>query len=310
MEQNNTIIQEKKTLNKRQKDAIFVACLVTLPLIHYAIFYVFANFNSILLAFQRYDDTFGYVWNGLGNFERLMREFVNLGYLGNCLGNSLLYYVIHTVVGTAGSLFFAYYIYKKRFGSKFFKIVLFLPSIIASMALVLSYKYFVDFALPELGKMVGVSIPHLASETTTQFGTVIVYGCMMGFGTSLLMYSGAMSNISDSVMEAAEIDGAGELRQFFRVALPLIYPTLTTFLINGVAGVLSSDMSLYAFYGSDAGTHLYTFGYYLLRLTRSAEGALAEYPYPAAIGLILTFITVPLTMFVRWALKKFGPSTI
>ena len=310
MEQNITVIQEKKTLNKRQKDAIFVACLVTLPLIHYAIFYVFANFNSILLAFQSYSDNGYYYFNNFANFERLFREFIQLGYLETALGNSLLYYVIHTVVGTAGSLFFAYYIYKKRFGSKFFKVVLFLPSIIASMALVLSYKYFVDFALPELGSMVGIHIPHLASEKTTQFGTVIVYGCMMGFGTSLLMYSGAMSNISDSVMEAAEIDGAGELRQFFRVALPLIYPTLTTFLINGVAGVLSSDMCLYAFYGNGAGTHLYTFGYYLLKLIRSAEGAMGEYPYPAAIGLILTFVTVPLTMLVRWALKKFGPSTV
>ena len=310
MEQNITVIQEKKTLNKRQKDAIFVACLVTLPLIHYAIFYVFVNFNSILLAFQSYSDNGYYYFNNFANFTNLFNEFVTNGLLGICLKNSLLYYVIHTIVGTAGSLFFAYYIYKKRFASKFFKIALFLPSIIASMALVLSYKYFVDKALPELGSMVGIYIPALASNTATKFVTVVVYGCMMGFGTSLLMYSGAMSNISDSVMEAAEIDGAGELRQFFRVALPLIYPTLTTFLINGVAGVLSSDMCLYAFYGSGADKHLQTFGYYLLVLTRDAEGAMSQYPYPAAIGLILTFVTVPLTMLVRWALKKFGPSTI
>ena len=48
MEQTNTVIKEKKTLNKRQKDMIFVACLVVIPLIHYLIFYVYVNFNSIL----------------------------------------------------------------------------------------------------------------------------------------------------------------------------------------------------------------------------------------------------------------------
>jgi ABC-type sugar transport system permease subunit len=308
MEQTNMVIQEKKTLKKRQKDMIFVACLVVLPLIQYSIFYVYVNINSIALAFQSYVDG-QYVWNNFANFERLMSEFVNSGILGYSLINSFTYYVIHTLVGTAGSLFFSYYIFKKRFASKFFKIALFLPSIIASMALVLSYKYFLDYALPGMLKSIGiVTNVKLASDIATKFGAVVVYGCMMGFGTSLLMYSGAMSNISDSVMEAAEIDGAGELRQFFNVALPLIYPTITTFLINGVATIFSSDMNLYAFYGGGAEKQVYTFGYYLLKLSREAN--MDGYPYPAAIGIILTVITVPLTLFVRWALQKFGPKTI
>ena len=51
------------------------------------------------------------------------------------------------------------------------------------------------------------------------------------------------------------------------------------------------------------------FGYILLKTTRAAKD-LAAYPYPAAIGLLLTAVTVPLTMLVRWALNKFGPKTI
>ena len=65
---NTTKANKKIPMKKRQKDMIFVASLVTLPLIHYLIFYVYVNFNSILLAFQRYDNGV-YVWNGLENFE-------------------------------------------------------------------------------------------------------------------------------------------------------------------------------------------------------------------------------------------------
>ncbi|MBQ9756745.1 MAG: sugar ABC transporter permease [Clostridia bacterium] len=312
MEQTNTVVQEKKTLKKRQKDAIFVACLVALPLIHYTIFYVYVNFNSVLLAFQRYDVVNGiYRFAGFDNFNDIIIKIVNTGLLLSSLKNSLLYYVIHTAVGTTACLLFSYYIFKKRFASKVFKTMLFLPSIISSIALSLMFKYFINDGISAfLQKSIGPDFPILMENPDTIFGVVIFYGVWMGFGTSLLMYSGAMSNISDSVMEAAQIDGAGEFNQFIRIVLPLIYPTITTFLINGVATIFAADMHLYAFYGGSAPDRVATFGYILIKETRSASGDLAGYPYPAAIGLLLTLVTVPLTMLVRWALNKFGPKTV
>ena len=133
MEQNITGIKQKKTLNKRQKDMIFVACLVILPLIHYLIFYVYVNFNSILLAFQKLDpETYKYTWCGLENFIGTGKTitvgdktYTDLGLFGEfrevykgtpmlllTIKNSLIYYLIHTGVGTTLTLFFSYYIFK------------------------------------------------------------------------------------------------------------------------------------------------------------------------------------------------------
>jgi ABC-type sugar transport system permease subunit len=308
MEQTNTQYVEKKSLKKRQKDMIFVACLVTLPLIHYLIFYVYVNFNSILLAFQRYDEGV-YVWNGLANFERLINEFMREGYMGTCIKNSLIYYAVHTAVGTTATLFFSYYIFKKRFASKVFKVILFLPSIIASISITLMFKYITNFAIPELVlELFGKKIDGLTSTTATLFGTAVFYGIWVGFGSGLLLYSGAMSNISDSVMEASQIDGAGELRQFFTIVVPLIFPTLSTFLINGVAVIFSSDMHLYAFFGGGADRSAWTFGYYLLRMTR--EATMSEYPFPATVGIFLTVFSVPITFLFRYMLNKLGPKTV
>ncbi len=302
-----TEAKEKKVLKKGQKDAIFVACLVTLPLIHYLIFYVYVNINSVALAFQTFDITTGkYFWNDFFNFKLLFTDFVQKGFLETSIKNSFIYFIIQTLVGTTACLLFSFYIFKKRFLSKLYKTMLFLPSIISAIALVLMYKYFADYAIPALFAKIDVKVPALASDWDTIFPTVVFYGIWMGFGTSLLMYSGAMSNISDSVMEAAKIDGAGEFRQFFHVAVPLIWPTLTTFLVNAVATIFSSDMHLYAFYGGGAEHHVYTFGYFLLKTTRDATD-LAGYPYPAAAGLILTAVSVPLTFLVRTLLNKFGP---
>lgn len=299
-------IQKKTGLKKKQKDAIFVACLVVLPLIQYAIFYIYVNINSIFLAFESYENGV-YYWNNFANFKRFFQEMIREDLLWLCLKNSLIYYVIHTAVGTAASLVFSFYIFKKRACSKLFKVMLFLPSIISAIALTLIYKNFVDYAVPSIFlELFGVTIKPLASAKATTFGTVVFYGVWMGFGTSILMYSGAMANVSDSVIEAAKIDGANEFRQFTSICVPLIYATLTTFLISGVAAIFSSDMNLYAFFGSGAERYTWTFGYYLLKLTRDA--GLPEYPYPATIGLLLTVISVPLTFLIRWALQKFGPT--
>ncbi len=305
---NTTKANKKMPMKKRQKDMIFVASLVTLPLIHYLIFYVYVNFNSILLAFQRYDNGV-YVWNGLENFERLINEFIREGYMMIAVKNSVIYYLINTAVGTTATLFFSYYIFKKRFASKLFKVILFLPSIIAAISIALMFKYITNFAIPQIvSEWFGVRIAGLTSTAKTIFPTIVFYSIWVGFGSGLLLYSGAMSNINDSVMEAALIDGAGELRQFFSIVLPLIYPTVSIFIVNGIAHLFSSDMHLYAFFGGSADRSAWTFGYYLLRLTREAN--MAEYPYPATVGIFLTAFSVPLTFFVRGMLRKYGPKTV
>lgn len=302
----NNTINTKKTLKKRTKDKIFVACLVTLPLIHYLLFYVYVNINSIFLAFQRYENG-SYVWRGFVNFK-LLWDVLGDGLLVTFVKNSLLYYVIHTGVGTTATLFFSYYIFKKRFASKLFKIILFLPSVISAISIALMYKYICDFAVPQIWMdLFGKKIPSLASDVNTILPTIIFFGIWVGFGSGLLLYSGAMSNINDAVIEAAQIDGAGELRQFFSVVLPMIYPTLSVFIINGIAIIFTSDMHLYAFYGTDIKTlDVSTVGYYLLRRTRSAE-YFADYNEPAAMGLALTAVSIPITFTMRWLLNKIGP---
>jgi len=98
-----------------------------------------------MLAFQKYDVVNArYVFAGFDNFNNIIINIVNTGMLLSSLKNSLLYYVIHTAVGTTACLLFSYYIFKKRFASKVFKTMLFLPSIISSIALSLMFKYFIN----------------------------------------------------------------------------------------------------------------------------------------------------------------------
>ena len=91
------------------------------------------------------------------------------------------------------------------------------------------------------------------------------------------------------------------------ITIPMIWPTITTFLIVGVAGLFTNQMCLYSFYGESAEYANMTIGYYLYRETLKA--GVDRYPYLAALGLVLTVIVVPLTYLVKWLTNKFGPKT-
>lgn len=301
----------RKQLKRRQKEIIFVACWAIIPLIQYLIFYVFVNFNSILMAFQVYErdlinQTGRYVFS-LENFSKLATEFIELGLLKTCLRNSLTFYLSNLVVGVSLALVFAYYIYKRYFASKFFKIMLFLPSIISSIVLITMFKYFANFVIPQVAMdWFKVKVPALTSDPSTKLASIIFYNIWAGFGTSILLYSGAMANISESVIEAAKMDGTSPMREFIQIVIPLVFPTLRTFLITGITAVFISDIGLFSFYGTGATPAVYTFGYYILRGARTAT--LAEYPYYATVGVVLSMFAIPITLTLRKLLTKFGPS--
>lgn len=74
-----------------------------------------------------------------------------------------------------------------------------------------------------------------------------------------------------------------------------------------MAGIFTNQMNLFSFFGPKAENSLSTFGYYLYSNTQSATTA--DYPYLSSMGIVMTFIAVPLTLLVKFLLEKFGPST-
>lgn len=304
---------KKNRLSKRKVgERIFWWSILLLPLIQFCIFYIVKNFNSILLAFQDIEMSldgsgYKYSWVGFANFKATINALFNEPELVASFGNSLLAYAVGLIAGTGLALLFTYYIYKKQFFSGVFKIILFLPSIISSVAMILMFKYFIENAYPEvMSKLLGKRVDGLLANPDTVMGTLLFYSVWVGFGGSVLMYLGAMNGINESVVEAAYLDGITPLKEFIFIILPLIYPTLVTFLVTGLTGIFSNQIGLHAFFPNGVPeSKYYTYGYYMF--IHVADG-MVEYPYMATMGLLMTMILAPITFLVRWALEKFGPS--
>lgn len=303
---NNTV---KKRTRAAKGDMLFYVLMMAWPILQFCVFYIAVKFNSILYSFQRYDKlSRTFTWT-LDYVKSALKMMTTGPALVETMKMTLLFFLLFTGINTPLGLLFSYYISKKQFAFGFFRVFLFLPSIICSVIMVLIYGNFVDVALPEIVRVLtGKTVGGLMSTKSTRFFAVMFYNLLVGFGVNVLMYSNAMSAISEEVVEAAHLDGATGLKEFWFITLPSIYPTLVTFLITALAGMFLNQYNLYSFFGSGEHFGLQTYGLYFYVQTLVADGSRAEYSQISAIGLWLTFIALPLTYGVKFLLEKLGPS--
>ena len=299
------MIQTSSRKLQERKRKIFYACMVAIPLLQFFVFYICVNFNSILLAIKSYSVSEGESFAGLSNFKEVINVLLHDVKYSTAFTNSLLVWLASLLLGTTLALFFSYYVYKKYFGSGLFRIVLFLPSIVSSIVLIVMFRYFTVYALPAIFEPFNIVIPDLLDDAETVWGTVLFYTLWTGFGASTMMYVGSMNNISDSIVEYAKIDGFSPMQEFIYITLPMIYPTIVTFITVGLASVFTNQMGLYQFFGREAEPQLWTVGYYMYVSIQKAGRA--DYNFLSAFGLTMTLITAPITLIVKKLLEKYGP---
>ena len=307
---------DAKSSRKNRGKTIFYWTILAFPLLQFLIFYVGVNLNSFALAFQEFDmyskDQEALKFVGFDNlwvnFKQVFQNFKEHDYMLKAFQNSIIAYLIGLFVGLTLALLFSYYLYKKFFMSKFFKVILFLPFIISSITLVIIYKYFVEQAIPAFVlQTTGKEIDGLLSNLDTEFITILFFSIWTGFGIQTLIYGSAMSGISNDIVDAAKIDGVTPMREFLYIDIPMIMPTIAVFVVSSTATIFVNQMNLFNFYGTNATNYdIWTIGYYMYRGV--AAEPMSSYPYYAAFGLVMTMITIPITLIIRALMNKLDPN--
>ena len=300
----------KLALTKRKVDKklIFYIVCFALPVIQFLIFYVGVNFQSILLAFQKYDGkttSFYFDKQDLWvNFKKVFEELTETNTLLIALKNSLILWGATSIIGTVAAVFFSYYIYKQKGTGRFFRFILFIPSILPAILLAIVFKLFTGDVIPVLFDAPKV----LEAAPDVRFTAVVFYTVWIGFGTQILLYTGTMEQISPAVIEAGQIDGVTPMKELWYIVIPEVIPTIGTFLVAGVAGAFMNQANLYNFYGQTASSDNYTLGYYMFSMVqKNIELGYGEafYPYASAVGLCCTLLAVPPTLLLRKFFAKF-----
>ena len=290
----------------------FVWTIMAYPMLLFIVFYLVCNFGSLVMAFQK-RDFLGNVtgWVGFANFTKFVKDIAETELMSTALKNTCLMYGTDLLIVLPLQLLFSYYLFRKIPGHKAIRFIVMLPSIISGFVVCLVFKKFVEGALPSMMKnLFGLkTFPNLISEVKYTFKTVLFYNVWMSFTTALVLYSNAMNQVSDEILESGKIDGVeGGLQEMFYLVLPMIFPTITTFLITGFSAFLSMSGPLVAFFKFNAPQSSYTLGYFFY-IQVAGSSSQIMYPYLAAGGLIMTIIMAPLTFLLKYVLEKYGPST-
>ncbi len=119
-------------------------------------------------------------------------------------------------------------------------------------------------------------------------------------GTFMLLFLAGLQNIGVEVGEAAVMDGAGPIRTFFSVTLPMLRPTLFTVLTLGLIGTWQVFDQVYLTRGTPAAPTLSSPAY----LAFNQAFAENEPGIAAAIAFVLFLIIIAMTLIQRWVLGE------
>lgn len=210
------------------------------------IFFLFPVATSIYYSFTSYDLFNPPQWVGLQNWASVLRDPV----LWKAVRNVLLFTVIFVPSQTILACIFAVGLNQKLRAMKLFRVCYFLPVVTpwVGAALVWQWLYNPQFgALNYLLKLFGLG-PFDFTMSTHWYVVVIsiaVVNIWKGVGYVTVILLAGLQNISNDVLEAASIDGAGARQKFTRIILPLLSPTIFLVLI---LGTMSSFQVFDAFY--------------------------------------------------------------
>ena len=165
----------------RRRQCVFYVCLIAIPLVQFILMYVCVNFRSILFAFQKYDyETADYAFNFTyfaQNFKTITSELFKGELLGRAWWNSIKSYLVTLLIILPLQIFVAFFVYKKFPLAGYFRIVLYLPSMVAGMTTIIGFKYFVEKGLPMLFPNIKklTEFGGLLANDSTIFNTLLFY---------------------------------------------------------------------------------------------------------------------------------------
>lgn len=198
----------------------------TLPFtLGFLIFMVIPMGISLYYAFCDYDILSPAVFSGLDNFKAIFQDEV----FYKSVGVTTFFAVVSVPLKLVFALIVALLLLRSTKLSGIYRAVYYLPSIIGgSVAVAILWKrmFASDGVINMLLGAIGIDTNFSWLGDTRTAIWVLIILTVWQFGSSMLIFLGALKQIPNSLYESAMVDGAGAVRRFFKITLPLLTPTI------------------------------------------------------------------------------------
>ncbi|QSB16638.1 sugar ABC transporter permease [Natronosporangium hydrolyticum] len=191
-----------------------------------ALFTAFPVVLSIAMSFYQWPAIGEREFVGLDNYVNLFQNHPDfIPALRNTIVFTLLFVPLNLVV----SLTLALALAPRIRGRAAFRVLFFLPVVTPIVANVLMWKILLQpngLLSGASSSLFGVTLPNFLAHPTWAMVMVVVMSVWAGMGYNMLIFSAALEQLPESVLEAARIDGAHGYRMLLRVIVPLISPAI------------------------------------------------------------------------------------
>ena len=261
-----------------------------LGLLAFTLFPILAVFG---LGFMKYGIFGRPTWVGFQNYTDI---FTNDRLFLTTLGNTLYFVALSVPLSTVIGFLLAVALNTRLIGQTIFRTAFYVPSIVPQVAGVLLFVWLfhpqiglINFALD----LLGLEGPNWLGRPQWAKPAIVIMG-LWGVGGGMIIYLAGLQSIPQHLYEAAEIDGATEMRRFLTITIPMMTPTLFYNLIIGIIGSFQVFVTAYV---ATQGGPLNSTLFYVLYLYRYAFEAF-KLGYASAMAWILFLLVLALTVVV------------
>ncbi|WP_228446979.1 carbohydrate ABC transporter permease [Streptomyces paludis] len=214
-----------------------------------AVFYLWPVVRTGYFSFTEWGAFGGHTWSGLDNYHRLLSD----PEVGRSLVNTLAYTALGLIAIPLAVVFAALLNRDGLRGAGIYRTLFFLPVVTMPVAVAMIWRWLYngDYGLiNHVLAQVGIDGPNWIADPDTALFALVVVGIWSSLGYNLVIFLAGMQAIPKEYYDAAAIDGAGPVRQFFRITLPLLSPTAFFVSIISVIGSLQLFDLVYVLAGS------------------------------------------------------------
>ena len=240
------------------------------------------------------------------------------------------YLVIFVVpISLISSLIFATLLNNIKALKGFFRSIYFIPTVTSMVAISIVWKIIfnqqtglMNFLLQKIGieplgwlsesrgifvllfNSIGIDLPNSLGGPSLALFSIIIVTIWKGLGYNTIIYLAGLQNIPNVYYEAADIDGAGKIKQFFKITWPLISPTTYYVLMMTTIVTFQVFSQIYLMTGPPIGGPLGTTKVIVYFLFDKGFGESNDLSYASAIALVLFVVILGLTLLQKRLEKR------
>lgn len=293
----------KKKMTNRERSEILWGWLFIFPtMAGLMILNIIPIFQTIYQSFFK-TGSFGRgnIFVGLENYKRLFADTA----VWQALLNTLKYAIVEVPFSIIIAIVLAVMLNQKMRGRSVYRMIYFMPMVCAPAAVAMVWKwlYNSEFGLlNHLLEAIGLPKVNWVSDPKIAFISLAIVGIWSVIGYNMVLFLAGLQEIPKDYYEAAEIDGANAVTQFFKITLPLISPTMFFVVITRVIASLQVFDSIFMMIGKNnpalPKTQSLVYLFYRYAFVENNKG------YGSAIIVLLLCIIMLITVFQMKAQKK------